>query len=110
MIRRNHILYDLRNQLVSFKMLATLLVIGSYLFLFVSANFVYLFALLAVGLFTLRGLIGRRCPRCDGPLHEEDAERDAEDAFIMYIIWRCPRDDYEEREKIKGSGGLFGVD
>jgi hypothetical protein len=54
-------------------------------------------------------LIGRRCPKCDGALKESGAERDKENAFVMYITWRCPRDGYEEKEKTKGDSGLFGA-
>lgn len=109
MIRRDHFFYDLRELLVSFKVLAAVLLLGAFLVLFISLDFVYLFAVLIAGLFAGRGLIGRRCPRCDGPLRESGAERDKENVFVMHITWRCPRDGYEEDEKTKGDGGLFGV-
>ena len=109
MIRRNHIFYDLREQIVSLRVLLTVLVVGAFLVLYVSLDFVYLFALIIAGLFAARGLIGRRCPQCDGPLRETEAERDKDNVFVMRITWRCPRDGYEEEEKTKGDAGLFGV-
>ena len=68
------------------------------------------FVLIFGAVIGVRGLIGRRCPKCDGPLKEVDAEQAKNDAFVMYINWRCPRDGYSEKEKTKGSSGLFGVD
>jgi hypothetical protein len=109
MIHRDHIYYDLRELLVSLKVLLAVLLLGAFLVLYVSLDFVYPFALLIAALFAVRGLIGRRCPRCDGPLREDRAAPDQNDIFTMRITWRCPRDGYEEEEKTKGDGGLFGV-
>jgi hypothetical protein len=109
LIRSGHFLYDLREMLGSPQILVGLLVVASIFILFISFQFVYVFVLLFGTMITLRGLIGRRCPKCDGPLKEVGAERDKENAFIMYIIWRCPRDGYEEKEKTKGDAGLFGT-
>lgn len=109
MIRRNHLLYDLREFLGSFKLLAVVLLAAGYLILFVSLQYIYPIALLVVAIFAVRGLIGRRCPVCDGPLKETGAERDRANSFVMHITWRCPRDGYEEKEKTKGDSGLFGV-
>lgn len=110
MIRSNHVLYDLRQELGSPKLLLSLLVVAGFFVFFVSFQFVYVFALLYGAIFAVRALIGRRCPQCDGPLQEIGAEKDKANAFVMYITWRCPRDGYEEKETIKGSSGLFGAD
>jgi hypothetical protein len=109
MIRREHFWYDVRRQLVNFKFLLALMILGSFLILYINFGFVYLFALLLAGIFAIRGLIGRRCPHCDGPLREEQAQVEQDNAFIIIITWRCPRDGYEELEKTKGDAGLFGV-
>ena len=109
MIRSGHIRYDLREILGSPKILVGLLVVAGFFILFVSFQFVYIFVVLFGAMIALRGLIGRRCPQCDGPLKEVGAERDKENAFVMHIIWRCPRDGYEEKEKTKGDAGLFGT-
>lgn len=109
MIRRQHFYYDLRELLVSGKILALILLIGGGAILYISFDFVLPVALLVAGLFAVRGLIGRRCPLCDGPLKEDSAVRDEENAFIMHITWRCPRDGHEEQETTKGDAGLFGV-
>ena len=109
MIRSGHFFYDLRELLGSPKLLLVILLLaGSFIF-FVSFQFIYLFALLIMAVLGARGLIGRRCPKCDAPLKEIGAERDKQDAFTLYITWRCPRDGYEEKEQVKGSGGLFGT-
>jgi hypothetical protein len=109
MIRSGHVLYDLRELLGSPKLLLPVLVVAGFFVFFISFQFVYVFGLLYAALFAIRGVLGRRCPQCDGPLQEIGAERDKTNAFIMYIIWRCPRDNYEEKETIKGSSGLFGA-
>ena len=109
MIRSDHIWYDLRELLGDPKILFGLLAVAALFILGVSFNFVYPFVILFGTLIAVRALIGRRCPRCDGPLKEVDAERDKENAFVMNIIWRCPRDGYEEKEKTKGDSGLFGT-
>ena len=109
MIRRGHLWYDLRELLVSTKSIVIFLVVSSILILYFSFAFIYPAALLLAGIFALRGLIGRRCPQCDGRLREESAEPDQQNAFVMNITWRCPRDGYEEQEKTKGDSGLFGV-
>ncbi len=108
MIRSGHVLHDLREGLGSPKLLLPLLAVAGFFTFFISFQFVYVFALLYGIIFAARALIGRRCPQCDGPLQEIEAERDKSDAFIMHITWRCPRDGYEEKETIKGSSGLFG--
>ena len=59
MIRRNHLLYDLREFLGSFKLLAVVLLAAGYLILFVSLQYIYPIALLVVAIFAVRGLIGR---------------------------------------------------
>ncbi len=109
MLRSKHFFYDLRALLVSARLLIGILVIGIFLILSVSFQFIYVFALIFAAIFAARGIIGRRCPHCDRTLREVDAERDKTDVFTMYIIWRCPHDGYEEKEKIKGDAGLFGV-
>ena len=109
MIRREHILYDLREALVSPKLLLGLLAIAALFILLINFQFILLFGLLFVALFGIRGLIGRRCPQCDGSIEAISAEPDKQDAFVMNITWRCPRDGYEELEKTKGDAGLFGV-
>jgi hypothetical protein len=83
-------------------------VAGFFIF-FVSFQFVIPFGLLFMAVLATRGLIGRRCPVCDGPLKEIGAARDPDNAFVMHITWRCPRDGHEEQEKTKGDAGLFGV-
>jgi len=109
MIRTGHVLYDLREALGSTKIMVGLLAVGSFFILFISFQFVYVVALIFAALFAARGIIGRRCPECDGPLKETGARRDKESAFIMHITWRCPRDGYEEDEETRGDSGLFGV-
>ncbi len=109
MIRSDHLLYDLRKLLGSSKLMFLMLAIASFFILFVSLQFLYVFVLLFIAMFAARGLIGRRCPKCDGPLKEIGAERDKTDVFVMHITWRCPHDGYEEKEKTKGDSGLFGV-
>ena len=109
MIRSDHRWYDLRELLGNAKLFVGLLVVAALFVLFISFQFVYLFALLFVAIMVGRVLIGRRCPKCDGPLKEVNAERDADSAFVMHIVWRCPRDGYEEKEKTKGDSGLFGT-
>lgn len=109
MIRPGHFYYDLRELLGSpWLMIGVVLVAGFFIF-FVSFQFIYLFAVLIAALLGARGLIGHRCPKCDAPLKEIGAARDPDDTFTLYIIWRCPHDGHEEKERIKGSGGLFGT-
>jgi len=109
MIRSDHVLYDVREILSSPKIIFGLLVFAGFFVLYFSFQFVYPFALIFGVMIGVRGLIGRRCPRCDTALKEIDAERDKEDAFSLHVIWRCPKDGYEEKEKIRGDSGLFGV-
>ena len=109
MIRSDHLFYDLRKLLGSSRLMLLMLAIASFFILLVSFQFLYVFVLLFVAMFAARGLIGRRCPKCDGPLKETSAERNKENVFVMHITWRCPRDGYEEKEKTKGDSGLFGV-
>ena len=109
MIRSDHFMYDLREALGSPKLFIGVLVIGSFFVLYVNLQYVYIFALIFGLMFAVRGMIGRRCPTCDGSLKEVGAEQDDKNAFIMHITWRCPRDGYEEKEETKGDAGLFGV-
>ncbi|RME97114.1 MAG: hypothetical protein D6768_20435 [Chloroflexi bacterium] len=109
MIRQGHFFYDLRELLGSARVMIGLAAVAGFFVLFVSLSFVYLFLLLFAALLVGRALIGRRCPRCDGPLKESGAERDKHDAFVMYINWRCPKDGYTEKEKVRGDSGLFGA-
>ena len=109
MLRSGHIWYDLRELLGNAKLFFGLLAVAALFVLFVSFQFVYLFVLLFVAIIAARALIGRRCPQCDGSLKEVSAERDKNNAFVMHILWRCPRDGYEEKEKTKGDSGLFGT-
>lgn len=109
MIRKEHFFYDVRELFSSTRLIIGLLAVAAFLVLFISLAYVYPFVVLFGAIFAIRGMIGRRCPQCDGPLKEVDGERDTDDAFTLYITWRCPRDGYEEKEKIKGDAGLFGV-
>jgi hypothetical protein len=109
LIRSEHFWYDLRELLGNIRVLLGMVVFAVFFVLFVSFSFVYLFILLFGALLTARALIGRRCPHCDAELKETSSEGDKKDAFIMYIIWRCPNDGYEEKEKVKGDSGLFGA-
>ena len=109
MIRSDHFWYDLRNLLGSTWLLVGLLVFAGIFIFFVSLQFIYLFITLLAVILGGRGLIGRRCPTCDAALKEIEAERDENDVYVLWVIWRCPRDGYEEKEKVKGSGGLFGA-
>ena len=109
MIRSEHVWYDVREILGSSKIIFGLLVVAAFFALYISFQFVYLFALIFGVMIGARGLIGRRCPRCDRALKEVDAERDKEDAFTLHVVWRCPKDGYEEKEKVRGDSGLFGV-
>lgn len=108
MIRSGHKLYDLRNLLGSTWLMVGLLVVAGF-FIFFSLQFIYLFITLLAVILGTRGIIGRRCPKCDAALKELEAEQDKNDVNMLWVIWRCPRDGYEEREKVKGSGGLFGA-
>lgn len=108
MLRRSHLFYDLRENLGSAKVLLPLLLVAGVFTFLVNFQCVYGFALLFFVVLAARAVIGPRCPQCDGPLQELEAERDRADAFTLHIIWRCPRDGYEEKEPVKGSGGLFG--
>ena len=109
MIRSDHIWYDLRELLGSPKVLFGLLAVAGFFVLYLSFQFVYPFALIFAVMIATRGLIGRRCPRCDGPLKEIEAEPDKENVFVLRITWRCPRDGYEEKEETQGDAGLFGA-
>ncbi len=109
MIRSKHVFYDVRQQLVNPKFLIGLLAVALFFVLYVSFQLLYVFALLFAVILAARGLIGRRCPHCDKPLKETESIRDKENSFILYVIWQCPRDGYEEKEKVKGDSGLFGV-
>jgi hypothetical protein len=109
MVRPDHRLYDLHELLSSVRVMLLMLTVASFFVLFVSFQFIYVFALIFGTMFAIRGLIGRRCPKCDGALKETGAERDKANAFVMHITWRCPRDGYEEKEQTKGDAGLFGV-
>jgi hypothetical protein len=108
MIRSGHTFYDLREIISSPKLLLPLLVVAGIFTFVINFQCIYGFALLYVALFAARAMIGPRCPHCDSPLHEVEAERDRADAFTLYILWRCPRDGYEEKEPVKGGSGLFG--
>ncbi|WP_420580940.1 hypothetical protein [Reichenbachiella sp.] len=84
-------------------------VIGLFLVLYISFQFLYLLILLFAGTIVGRVLIGRRCPKCDGLLKETGAENKKDDAFVMLITWACPRDGYTETEETKSNVGLFGT-
>ena len=109
MIRPNHFYYDLRKALGSSKLLIGLVAIGGFFILYISFQFVYLFVILFALAIGLRGLIGRRCPKCDRPLVESGAAPAKNDAFTIHIDWVCPHDGYSEQEATKGDAGLFGV-
>lgn len=109
MIRSGHIWYDLRKSLADPRLLLLLLGLAAFFVFFVSFQLVYVFALLFATMIAIRGLIGRRCPQCDGPLKETEAARDKDNAFVLHITWRCPRDGYTETETTKGDSGLFGA-
>lgn len=109
MLRSEHFWYDLRKLLGSARVLLPVLALAGVFIFFLSFQFVYVFALLLTAIFAGRGLIGRRCPHCDGSLKEIGAERDKENSFVMHIIWGCPKDGYRESERTKGDSGLFGV-
>ncbi len=109
MIRRNHLFYDLSEALGDPKFLFGLLVVAVFIILVVGFQLVYLFMLLFGAIIVARVLIGRRCPHCDASLKEKGAERDPNDATVMYITWHCPNDGFEEKEKVRGDSGLFGA-
>ncbi|GAB4438552.1 MAG: hypothetical protein Kow0031_20470 [Anaerolineae bacterium] len=109
MIRPGHVYYDLRELLGSTSFLVGLAVIAGFFVLFISMSFVYLFVLLFAAIIAGRAIIGPRCPQCDAALREQDSTRDNDDAFTLYITWRCPNCPYEEKEKVKGDSGLFGA-
>ncbi|MCB0164597.1 MAG: hypothetical protein KDI79_10240 [Anaerolineae bacterium] len=109
MIRANHFYYDLHEALGSPKVLIGLVAIGGFFTLYISFEFVYLFVILFAMIIGSRGLIGRRCPKCDRALVESGAEPSKKDAFTIYINWVCPYDGYSEQEATKGDSGLFGV-
>ena len=108
MLRSAHFFYDLREALGSLKFLLGLGAIGLFFVLFINSQFLYLLILLFIGAIVGRTLIGRRCPRCDGPLKERDAKPKQGDAFVMVITWACPRDGFIEAEETKSNIGLFG--
>jgi hypothetical protein len=109
MIRHDHFFYDTHEALGSPKVLFGLAAIGGFFILFISLQFVYPAVLIFGALIAARALIGRRCPQCDAALKEQDSSRDDNDAFTLYITWRCPKCHYEEQEKVKGDSGLFGA-
>lgn len=109
MIRPGHFFYDVRELLSKPWLLIGLVLAAGFFIFFVNFQLIYLFVALVAAVLGARGLIGHRCPTCDGPLKEIGADRDKEDTFTLYITWRCPRDGYEEKEPVKGSGGLFGT-
>lgn len=109
MIRAGHILYDVRELLGNPVLLIGLAVIAGFFVLFISMSLVYLFMLLFAAIIAGRAIIGPRCPNCDAALKEQDSTRNNDDAFTLYITWRCPNCSYEEREKVKGDSGLFGA-
>lgn len=109
MIRSEHVWYDLRELLGSISLLIGLAVIAGFFVLFISMSFVYLFGLLFAAILAGRAIIGPRCPQCDAALKQESGERDKNDAFTLYVVWRCPNCNFEEKEKIKGDSGLFGA-
>jgi uncharacterized membrane protein len=109
LIREGHFWYDFRELLGNVRVLLAAAVFAAFFVLFVSFSFVYLFILFFVAMLATRAIIGRRCPQCDAALKEVTSQRDQENAFVLYIIWRCPHDGYEEQEKVKGDSGLFGA-
>jgi hypothetical protein len=109
MIRSGHFWYDLREALASSTVLISLALISFAFIMFLSFQCIYPLALVFVALAVARVLIGRRCPRCDGPLKEMGAEQKKDDAFVMVITWACPRDGYTEKEETKSKIGLFGT-
>lgn len=109
MIRSDHFWYDLRNILGSTRLLVGLLVVAGFFTFFVSLQLVYIFIVIIAVILGGRGAIGRRCPKCDAALQQQEAEKDENDVYVLWVIWRCPRDGYQEKEKVKGSGGLFGA-
>lgn len=106
---KSHFFYNLRQLSGSPKLLIVMLLLAGFTIFFFSFQFIYPFALLIGAIFAIRGLIGRRCPLCDAPLKETRVERDKTNAFVLYVIWRCPHDGYEEKEKTRGDAGLFGA-
>lgn len=109
MFRENHFYYDVREALGGAKFLIGFLIFCAFFTLFISTQLIYLFVILFVLTIGIRALIGRRCPKCDGPLIESGAEPAKDNAFVIYINWVCPRDGYVEREETKGDAGLFGA-
>ncbi len=108
MIRRDHFFYDLRELLGSIRFMIGLLVVAALVVFLISFQLVYLFVFIFAAIFGARGFIGRRCPHCDAVLKQIEAGRDNKDAFVLYVIWRCPNDGYQEKEEVKGDSGLFG--
>jgi hypothetical protein len=108
MIRSGHVLYDLREALGSPKLLFAFLGVTALVIFFINFQCVYGFVLLFGALIAARAMIGPRCPQCDGPLQEVEAERDQKDTFTLYVVWRCPRDGYQEKERVRAGAGLFG--
>ncbi|MEM7034132.1 MAG: hypothetical protein AAF629_31615 [Chloroflexota bacterium] len=109
MIRSDHRLYDIRRRLNSAPFILVMVTIAGFFILVINFQYIYLAAFIFILIITVRNLIGRRCPQCDGPLKEMGAETDRSDAFIIEVTWQCPKDGYSEIEKTKGNSGLFGV-
>ncbi len=109
MIRPDHKWYDIHAAFDNFKLIIGLAVIAGFFILFISVQFIYIFGILFVVILSIRSTIGRRCPICDAALTEAGAEPDKDKAVDIYIIWQCPKDGYQEKEKIKVDSGLFRV-
>ena len=109
MIRSGHVFYDIRRLLGSTKVILGAAAFAAFFVLFVNLQCLYGFIVMFIALVAVRGVIGRRCPQCDAQLKEVDAQQDSKNAMVLFVIWRCPKDGYEEKEEIKGDSGLFGV-
>jgi hypothetical protein len=106
LIRQAHPLYDLQHLLSDPRLLLALLGLGSLVMLVWGLRLVYVFIPCFLLLFAVRSGIGRRCPHCDGPLTESDADR--VDGLTFDIAWRCARDGYQEIERMRGGKGSWG--
>lgn len=105
-IRSKHKWHDLHHLLSDPRLLGALLLVGFLGILGRGLPVVYPLVFVFLAVFLVRAIIGRRCPRCDGSLKERDSAR--VDGLTFDITWHCPRDGYQEIERVRGGKGSWG--
>lgn len=106
LIRAEHKWYDLYHILNDPRLMVFLLLVSVVGMLAQGLRLIYPILLLFLMIFVVKGVIGRRCPRCDGPLKEFEATK--RDGLTFDVAWRCPRDGYQEFERVRGGIGSWG--